>query len=66
MPKTGKNITKDHKLNQVAIKDIIWQQKRPNGLQIYQHIPLQGTPKFTPPQKKKKFGFKIHHLATML
>jgi hypothetical protein len=39
-----------------------WQQNRPNGFRIYQHLPLQDTPKFT---QNVIFGLKICHLATM-
>jgi hypothetical protein len=37
-------------------------KKRPNGHKIYQHLPLQDTPKFT---HIGIFGLKIYHLATL-
>jgi hypothetical protein len=35
---------------------------RPNGLKIYQHLPLKDPPKFT---EIGVFGLKIWHLATL-
>jgi hypothetical protein len=40
-----------------------WPKKRPNVPKIYQHLPLQDTPKFT---QIASFGLKNYHLATLL
>jgi hypothetical protein len=57
--KTGKNIPSDNKISQIATK---WTENLPNGHKIYQHLPLQDTPKFT---QIRIFGLKINHLATL-
>jgi hypothetical protein len=48
------NIPKREKYTKITIKYIKWQikytkrqQNRPNGYKIYQHLPLQESPKFT-------------------
>jgi hypothetical protein len=49
---------------QIAIKYAAkWPKYIPNGHKIYQHLSLHDTPKFT---QSWIFGFKIHHLATLL
>jgi hypothetical protein len=52
----------------MATKYVKWPQNMPNGLKnlpnghkIYQHLPLQDTPKFT-----QIFGLKINHLANLI
>jgi hypothetical protein len=47
IPKTGKLYQNDHKMYQIVSKHTKWQQNRPNGYKIYQHLSLQDTPKFT-------------------
>jgi hypothetical protein len=44
----------------MATKYTKWPQNIPNGLKIYQHLPMQDPPKFT---EIEIFGLKIYHLA---
>jgi hypothetical protein len=57
---TGENVPNYHKISQVSIKYIKWPKNSPNVHKIYQHIPLQGPPKFT---QTRIFGLKKCHLA---
>jgi hypothetical protein len=50
------------KIHQSTIKYTKWPKNRPNGHKIYQHLPMQDTPKFT---QNVIFGLKIYHLATL-
>jgi hypothetical protein len=45
----------------MAIKYTDWPQNIPIDHKIYQHIPLQDSPKFT-----QIFRLKIYHLATLI
>jgi hypothetical protein len=70
------NIPKQFKINQITRKYTKWPQNtlnghkiyqivvnRPKFHKIYQHLPLQDPPKFTP---IAIFGLKICHLATLI
>jgi hypothetical protein len=51
------------KYTKMAGKYTKWLENIPNGHKIYQHFPLQDTPKYT---QIGIFGLKINHLVTLV
>jgi hypothetical protein len=60
--KMGENIPNYHELYQMSIKYNKRPQNGPSVHKIYQHLPLQGPPKFT---QIWIFGLKTNHLAAL-
>jgi hypothetical protein len=60
--KTGKMYQNGGKIYQMPVKYAKWTENRPNGLKIFQHLPLQDPPKLT---QIGIFGLKRNHLATL-
>jgi hypothetical protein len=60
--KTGKNMSTDHKMYQMAIKYTKWLSNIPNGRNLYHHFIFHGPKKYS---KTGIFGLKIYHPATL-